>query len=180
MAELALQACKAAGESPCTIARIGGLPQFATEQLLTKGSQDTIAAAGSAAKLVSTVYAGGYTANDGLKAAQDLLTAHPDLDVILGPDPLLKGIEQAVGKSGKHVQLVGLAGTKYGMTAVADGRYFGEVVFFPKYLGEQAGKTILKHVADPSLKGEAPPAARPDVPLVYTKANIDRFAGEYD
>ncbi|MFE2218240.1 sugar ABC transporter substrate-binding protein [Streptomyces canus] len=181
MAKLALRACAEARQSPCTIARIGGLPQYAVEGSLTKGVAKVVAEAGSDAKVVATTFAGGYGPTEGLKAGQDLLASHPKVNVVLASTQAMQGVEQAVTEAGldfHQVHLIGLGGNKFGMKSVAAGRRYGEVAFFPSYVGKTAAETLLKHIADPDLKGETLSAADPHLPLVYTKKNADQFKGQ--
>ncbi len=178
--KLALKACKDNGVAVCNIARIGGLPQFGTEQIFTDSTTSETANAGASAKLVGNIYAGGYAAGDGLKAAQDLLSSHPEVNVIMSADPLLKGIAQAVTSSGKKVQIIGIGGSSYGMAQVKAGKWYGDVAFFPEYAGKLSGETMLKHLADPSLKGEELSPSQPGVGPDFTKETADSFAGQYD
>ncbi|MFT4081541.1 MAG: sugar ABC transporter substrate-binding protein [Nocardioides sp.] len=176
--ELAVEACKAKNISPCNVARVGGLPQFAVETEFENGSKDALAAAGTDNHLLKTVYAGGYDSNSGYKAAQDVMAANPDVNVILSADPLMKGIQQAV--KGKGIQLVSYAGTKYAYEQVANGTYYGEIAFFPVYEGEVAAKSIIAHIKDPKLPANNPPAAAPGLPFFSTKATLGDFRGQYE
>jgi ABC-type sugar transport system substrate-binding protein len=178
-AQLAIQACNAVKASPpCEIARIGGLPQFAVETEQQNGSSAVIKAAGSNYQMLPTIYAGGYDANSGLKAAQNLLAAHPGVKVIFASDPVIKGVQQVV--KGKGIQLIGIAGTQYAYQQVANGGYYGEVASFPVYEGMVAGESIVKHIQNPNLPADNPSAVEPGLPLAATKANLGSFRGQYE
>ena len=92
LGKLAVQACQAKKVSPCEVARIGGLPQFAIETELQNGVASALKAAGSKYRMLRTIYGGGYDANSGVKAAQDLLASQPGVDVVIATDPVMKGV----------------------------------------------------------------------------------------
>jgi ribose transport system substrate-binding protein len=176
--QLAVQGCQAKKVSPCQIARVGGLPQFAVETEQQNGASTAIKAAGSQYQMLPTVYAGGYDANSGVKAAQDLVAAHPDVDVIFASDPVLKGVQQVV--KGKGIQLIGIAGTHYAFQQVVNGTYFGEVASFPVYEGKVAGESIVKHIKNSSAAPDNPSAIAPGLPFATTQANLGTFRGQYE
>ena len=69
---------------------------------------------------------GGYTQATGLAAAQDVLQANPDVDVIIGSSQAILGAEQAVEDAGLtgRVALIGNGAPRQAVAAVREGRWF--------------------------------------------------------
>ena len=61
-----------------------------------------------------------YNPANALKAAQTMLQAQPDMNVIVGADQGATGAQQAL--NGKKVTLIGYGGGGVGLKAVASGR----------------------------------------------------------
>jgi ABC-type sugar transport system substrate-binding protein len=178
--DMALQYCEEQGIEQCNIARVGGLPQYPSETLFAAAEEAGAKAAGDKANRFDTVYAGGYDSALGLTAGQDLITAHPDVNVILSQDPMMKGVQQAVAESGKTIGLVSQGGTSFGADQVRAGTWYGIVPAFPRTTGMLAGEAIVRHAADPSLKGETLSPVPEGADLAITNKNIDSFEAEYE
>jgi ribose transport system substrate-binding protein len=130
IADLAILACTASGASTCKIGYIFSVKAAGLDQELRKAFDAEIAG-----KNIQVVAEGEsfYTPAAGLKAAQDMLTAHPDINVIMGADQAITGALQAVttaGKKGK-VLLVGYGGGAVALQGIATGDRFGTVMQLP-------------------------------------------------
>ena len=82
LAELAISACE--NKSPCNVAYLEGFKALPLDNARTKAFVDTLKASSTAAnkiKLVAQVE-GGYAADSGKKAAQDVIQAHHRVDVV--------------------------------------------------------------------------------------------------
>ena len=79
LGKLVVQGCK--GIDPCQVAWLPGLPTLPLEKARTDGLF-SIVKPHKNIKVVTTA-AGGYLAAPALKATQDILQAHPDLNVIV-------------------------------------------------------------------------------------------------
>ena len=84
---LGIQACK--GLNPCNVAYLEGFKSLPLDNARTAAVKKQLATA-SNVKLVADVE-GGYTQASGLKAAQDVLQAHSDVNVIIGSSQAIEG-----------------------------------------------------------------------------------------
>ena len=135
---------------PCKVGYMPGLIFFPFE-VARLGGVNTYLSLYPAVTLVASVD-GGYTADGGLPAAQDVLQAHPDLNVFAtSGDQMAIGIELALNDAGiEGVAIIGNGGTATAIQAIAEGRWFSTPIFFPVTEG-RLGIEIL--VAD--IRGEA-------------------------
>ena len=109
----------------------------------------------------------------GLDAAQDILTAHPDIDGIYAAcGPPLLGALEAVDSAGKTGQLitVGFDASPDELTAIADGTESGSVAQFPAKMGTMGCQAALD-----AINGkDVPPSIDTGTEMV-TKDNVDQF-----
>jgi ABC-type sugar transport system substrate-binding protein len=109
----------------------------------------------------------------GLDAAQDLLTAHPDIDGIYaacGP-PLLGALEavDAAGLTGKLIT-VGFDASPDELAAIAEGRESGSVAQFPDKMGSMGVQAAFDAVNG----DDVPPTIDTGTEMVTTD-NVDQF-----
>jgi ribose transport system substrate-binding protein len=93
---------------------------------------------------------GGGAKDQGLKAAEDLLQAHPDLVGIFAiNDPSALGARAALEKAGKaeRVKIIGFDGQPEGKRAIAEGKIYADPIQFPERIGAQTVQAIAKHFA---------------------------------
>jgi ribose transport system substrate-binding protein len=181
MFETGLKYCEEKGIKVCNMVRIDGLPQYATADLFAEADKAATEAAGDKANVYPTVFTGGYDTALGLKAGQDLLTAHPDVNVIFGQAPGVLGVMQAAANVGKD-KTIGFVTQNADVTSiksVKDGTSYASIALFPKTGGELAGQAILRHIADPSLEGETINPVPDGADLVITKENVDSFTPQF-
>lgn len=118
LAELAIQAC--GDKDPCNVAYLEGLKALPLDNARTKSFLDTLATAPNA-KLVADVE-GGYTPDQGSKAAQDALQRAPDIDVMVGSSQAIIGAEGVVDTS--KVKLIGNGSSEEAFAGVNSGAWF--------------------------------------------------------
>lgn len=119
---------------------------------------------------------GTWTQDGGLKAAEDLLQAHPDANVILGENDLMalgaiKAL-QAAGKTGVLV-LAAADGQKEALALIKEGKYGATGLNDPDLVARTAVDVGLK-----ALKGELPadfPKLDLTTPAAITKENVDKY-----
>jgi ABC-type sugar transport system substrate-binding protein len=109
----------------------------------------------------------------GLDAAQDILTANPDIDGIYAAcGPPLLGALEAVDAAGKAGQLitVGFDASPDELTAIADGTESGSVAQFPDKMG-----TMGVQAAFDAVNGEDVEPSIDTGTEMVTKDNVDQF-----
>lgn len=172
IADLAIQACTAAGATPCKIGYIFSVKAAGLDQELRKAFDAEIAG-----KNIQVVAEGEsfYTPQMGLKATQDMLTAHPDINVIMGADQAITGALQAAGVKGGKVLLVGYGGGAVALQGIASRERFGTVMQAPATEGRVGITDLIQ-----AIRSGTPTAGMdvlsnlPDGGVV-TKANVSTF-----
>ena len=178
LGEMGVQACE--GINPCQVAYLEGFKALPLDNARTDAVKKALAE-GENVELVASVE-GGYTQDTGLKAAQNVLQAHPDVDVMIGSSQAIAGAEQAVkdaGKeAGKDVKLVGNGGSRQAVSAVKEGRWYGTYVIAEKSAGAKAAELAIK-----AARVEQVPSSFDTRELqnpIGTKENLGDFEGQYD
>ncbi len=100
---------------------------------------------------------GGAAKDRSLKATEDLLQSHPDLDGIFAiNDPSALGAVAALEKAGKlsRVKVVGFDGMPEGKAAIKAGRIYADPVQFPDRIGKAAVANIAKYLAGDDVPKE--------------------------
>jgi ribose transport system substrate-binding protein len=118
-----------------------------------------------------------YTPSIALKAAQTMLQAQPDMDVIVGADQGATGAQIAL--NGKKVTLVGYGGGGVGLRAVRSGAWYGTVMQRPATEGKLAMACAVKAVR--TGKGCGGIDVLKNLPNggVVVKANASKFKAEW-
>jgi ribose transport system substrate-binding protein len=119
---------------------------------------------------------GGWSHEGGLAAMEDLMTANPDANVVLGEnDSMVLGAIKAMEAAGKSGVLVLAAadGQKEALALIKEGKYGATGLNDPDLVARTAVDIGLK-----SLKGELPsdfPKLNLTTPDVITKDNVDKY-----
>ena len=139
---LGIQACK--GLNPCNVAYLEGFKSLPLDNARTAAVKKQLATA-SNVKLVADVE-GGYTQASGLKAAQDVLQAHSDVNVIIGSSQAIEGAQQAVKKAGKtgQIKLIGNGGSCQAVAGVKSGAWFATYALPETTSGLKATQLAIK------------------------------------
>ncbi|MFN8518810.1 MAG: sugar ABC transporter substrate-binding protein [Chloroflexota bacterium] len=173
--QLVVQACADAAADPCEVGYI-----YSVKAAGLDGALRTAFDAAIAANPAISVVAEGesfYQQALGLKAAQDMLVAHPDIDVIVGADQAVLGALTAAQGAGvaDKVRLVGYGGGQAGLDSVKAGTQFGTVMQLPASEGRLGVEQLISAIRSgtPS-EGMDPLAQLPDGGVV-TKDNVDQF-----
>jgi simple sugar transport system substrate-binding protein len=111
----------------------------------------------------------------GLNAAQDMLTAHPDISAIYGAcGPPIIGALQAIKAAGKQpgsIVVVGFDASPDEITAIKAGDEAGSVAQFPAKMGSLGIDTAVK-----AAKGESVPSSVDTGTAMVTKDNVAQFS----
>ncbi len=139
---LGIQACK--GMNPCNVAYLEGFKSLPLDNARTAAVKKELATA-SNVKLVADVE-GGYTQAEGLKAAQDVLQAHSDVNVMIGSSQAIEGAQQAVKSAGKtgQIKLIGNGGSCQAVAGVKSGAWFATYALPETTSGLKATQLAIK------------------------------------
>lgn len=175
LGKLGIQACK--GLNPCNVAYLEGFKSLPLDNARTEAVKQTLGTA-SSVKLVADVE-GGYTQASGLKAAQDVLQAHPDVNVMIGSAQAIEGAQQAVKTAGKEgkIKLIGNGGSCQAVAGVRSGAWFATYVLAEKSSGAKAAQFAID-----AGNGKKVPSSFDTRKLqnpIGTKANLGKFKAQY-
>ena len=121
---------------------------------------------------------GGWTQEGGVKAMEDLLTAHPDINAVLAEnDSMALGAMRAIqdaGKADKNILIFAAAdGQKEAVKLIEEGKYGATGLNDPAVIGKMAADLALKAV------NKQVPADYPKItytpPVAITKANAAQY-----
>jgi ribose transport system substrate-binding protein len=174
LGKLVTQACEEQSLDPCKIGYLFDIKASALDVAIKKSFDEAIS--GSPVKVVAQGES-FFTPANGLKAAQNMLQAHSDLNLIVGSDQGIEGAVQAIGK--KKVILVGYGGSAAGIQGVASGKWYGDVAQLPASEGRLAALAAIKAVRTGAKTGGQNPVAQLPAEGVVTKDNADQFTGEW-
>ena len=172
--EMVVEAC--ADANPCNVGYIWSVKAAALDQELKKAFDE----ATSVNPNIKVVAEGEsfYTTPAGLAAAQNMLTAHPDLTVITGADQAITGAVTAVqaAELQDQVKLVGYGGGAIAFQGIAAGERYGTTMQAPATEGGVGTQMFIDAIR---AGGEVQPgidvlADLPDGGVV-TKDNVDQF-----
>ena len=120
--------------------RLGFLSGLAEGQLRTQGKTDfTIISQGW----------GGWANNEGLKAMEDILSAHPDINVLMAEnDAMAIGALRAVKELGKetNIMVVSFDGQKEALTLIKQNKYGVTALNSPNRLGKLAVESAVRYL----------------------------------
>jgi ribose transport system substrate-binding protein len=177
LGELTLKACE--GKDPCNVVYFYGIKGIPLDNALKQGF-DEVTAANPAIKVVNEGE-GQYLGPDvAMTAMQDIITATPEFDVVVGSDQAIQGIVLALQDAGKQAAVIGLGGSTPALAGVADGSWFGDVMGAPATEGRLAMEAMVAALKDGTAMGGIDPLTTlPDEGLV-TKDNVSKFTAEWD
>jgi ribose transport system substrate-binding protein len=126
LGQLGTEACK--GLNPCKVAYLQGFKTLPLDNARTAAVLQTLKTAPNV-QLVATLQ-GGYTQSTGLAAAQDVLSAHPDVNVIIGSSQAIEGAQLAIKRAGKlgKIKLIGNGGSCQAIAGVKSGAWFASYI----------------------------------------------------
>jgi ribose transport system substrate-binding protein len=115
---------------------------------------------------------GGGSKDQGYKAAQDALQAHPDLAGIFAiNDPSALGARAAVEKAGRtdQVKIIGFDGQPEGKQAIKDGKIYADPIQFPDKIGRKTVDAVLQY-----FRGEEVPPQILIPTELYRRADAEK------
>ncbi len=178
MGELTLKACE--GVDPCNVVYFYGIKGIPLDVALKQGF-DEVTAANPAITVVNEGE-GKYLGPDvAMTAMQDIITATPDFNVVVGSDQAIQGVALALGDAGiSGVKLIGLGGSTPAIEGIKAGTWFGGVMGAPATEGQLAMEAMVQALADGTAAGGIDPLTTlPDEGLI-TAENVDKFTPEWN
>ena len=174
LGRLVTQSCQENNLNPCKVGYLYDIKASALDVAIKKSFD---AAVGDGPVRVVAQGESFFQPAKGLAATQNMLQAHPDLDLIVGSDQGIEGAVQAIGK--KKVALVGYGGSATGIQGVGAGTWYGDVAQLPASEGRIATQAAIKAVRTGAKAGGVNPVADLPAQGVVTKENADQFTGEW-
>jgi ribose transport system substrate-binding protein len=179
LGRLVVQGCK--GVNPCKVLWLPGLPTLPLEVARQAGLYSIIKPYPNI-KVVA-VAAGGYLAAPALKATQNVLTAHPDLNVIVSSgDQMIAGAATAAKLSGKagKIKMYGNGCTFEAKQLILQGVQTGCSVYLPRTEGRLVVQALVNAVNGSTKTGiYVNPLIYSPIGSLGTKANISKFKPEF-
>lgn len=178
LGELTLKACE--GIDPCNVVYFYGLKGIPLDNALKQGF-DEVTAANPAIKVVNEGE-GQYLGPDvAMTAMQDIITATPEFDVVVGSDQSIQGVLLALQDAGiTDAKLIGLGGSTPAIEGIKAGTWFGDVMGAPATEGRLAMEALVAALADGTAAGGIDPLTTlPDEGLI-TAENVDSFTAEWN
>ena len=125
----------------------------------TKGFHDVISEANNNGRAIEVVaqLPGGGIKDRAFRVAEDILQAHPNLDVIFAiNDDTALGAVAAIEKAGKSgtVQVIGFDGTAEARRAILEGKIYADVIQHPKQIGSMTIESISAYMNGEELPSE--------------------------
>ena len=173
--ELVVKAC--ADTNPCKVGYIYSVKAAALDATL-KVAFDKATSVNPNIKIVAEGES-FYTSGLGLSVSQNMLQAHPDLNVITGADQAITGAAQAVKDANlaAQVKLVGYGGGTIAFQGIASGERFGTVMQAPGTEGRLGVQLFIEAIRSKvAAPGVDVLANLPDGGVV-TQANVATFLG---
>jgi ribose transport system substrate-binding protein len=179
MGQLTIQACKSKKLNPCKVGFMYDIKASTLDVAIHKAYVDAVKS-DSAIKLVAEGE-DFFTPANGLKAAQDMLQAHSDLNLIVASDQGLEGTTQALAATGKtgKILLVGFGASKAGLDLVKSGAVFGDVAQAPASEGKLGVEALIKAIRNGTDTGGVDPVAQLPNGGIATKQNVGQFSPEW-
>jgi ribose transport system substrate-binding protein len=174
LGDMAVEACE--DRDPCRIVYLEGFRALPLDNARTQAFVDRIAQENNA-QVIARVE-GGYTRESGLAAAQDVLQAQQQIDVMVGSSQAIAGAEQAINDAGREgIQLIGNGGSEQAVTAVREERWFGAYIIAERDAGARAAELAIQ-----AARGEDVPTSFDTRELQEprgTRDNLGDYEGQY-
>jgi len=178
LGKLVEQGCR--GINPCKVFWMPGLPTLPLEKARTDGLFSVIRKDKNI-KVVS-IQAGGYLAAPALTATQNVLQAHPDVDVIVSSgDQMIAGAARAAKAAGKTgIKMYGNGCTFEAKKLILQGVQTGCTVYLPRTEGRLVVTALIQAVLGRGKNGVSiNPNKYSPIGNLGTKANIAKFTPEF-
>lgn len=174
--EVTLAACE--DIDPCNVVYFFGIRGTPLDEAVRSGWDATVA--GSTVNVVAEGE-GQYAGPDvGLSAMQDILVSTSEIDVVIGADQSMQGVELALEDTDlTDIKIIGFGGSSYALTAIAEGRWWGGLYGAPATEGEIAMNAMISALDGTDTGGVDPSDSVPNRGLMLPD-NIGDFTAQWD
>jgi ribose transport system substrate-binding protein len=165
--------------NPCKVAYLPGNKTLPLEGQRTSGVMSVLKSHANI-KVVST-QEGGYTADAGLKAAQNVIQAHSDINVIASDDQAVRGAAIAVASAGlkRKVKLIGQGASRQAIAGIRNGTWYGSALYLPYSEGYKAAQIAIAAVNGKKYPKVVNSYTLSKTPGAVSKVNVGSFKGEW-
>ncbi|WNO54095.1 sugar ABC transporter substrate-binding protein [Stakelama saccharophila] len=155
------------------IAIIEGAAGFPEVEQRARGFRAALDGAGARYRIIAS-QPGNWTSEGGEAACQNILAAHPDIDLFFNEaDDMVIGCARAVRAAGANARLVGVGGSKLAVASIKAGAVDGTVCFKPEALGALVFRAL--HDGEETADGRFLTYPIPAV----TQANVGECVGQW-
>jgi ribose transport system substrate-binding protein len=179
LGRLTVRAC--GSTNPCEVAWLPGLPSLPLEKARTDGLNSVIRSRRNI-KVVA-IQPGGYLAAPALTATQNILQAHPNLDVIVSSgDQMIAGAYRAARAKGVEddIRMFGNGCTFEAKRDIQAGRIYACAVYVPRTEARVAADLLIRAARGANIQNRSiDPLRFSNIGPIGTRANIGRFRPEF-
>lgn len=172
--KLVVAACKKLKANPCRVGYLYSVKVSSLDTAIRKGFNAVTAGHGIQVVAEGETF---YQHPVALRAAQTMLQAQPNMNVIVGADQGATGAQEAL--NGRKITLIGYGGGGVGLKRVKSGAWYGTVMQRPATEGRLGMQCVVKAVK--TGKGCGGIDVLKGLPNggVVTKANAKKFKAEW-
>lgn len=176
LGEVTLAAC--ADFDPCNVVYFYGIRGIPLDEAVRQGWDATVE--GSTVTVVAEGE-GQYAGPDvGLAAMQDILVSVDDINVVVGADQSMQGVELALEDTDlTDIRIIGFGGSSFALEAVAEGRWWGGLYGAPFTEGELAMQAMVAALGGTDTGGVDPSDSVPNRGLILPD-NVGDFEAQWD
>jgi ribose transport system substrate-binding protein len=178
LGEQTVAACASQNLDPCKVAYLYDIKASALDVALREAWDAAVA--GSPVEVIADGETFFNPAN-ALTVVQDILTAHADLNLIVGSDQGMQGADQALEAAGKSdaILLNGFGGSEAAFELVKNDRLFSTVMMVPASEGRLGMEAMIDAVRNGNDQGSVDPFADLPHEWIVTKDTVDEFTAEW-
>lgn len=178
LGELTVEACE--DRSPCKVAMLPGFLKSPFDNAVMESIESIVGESGDIS--IVAKQEGELLAAPALGVVQNVLQAHPDLDVVTAiGDQMAVGAERAIKSAGKadDVEIIGASASEIGVKAVREGRWFGTSISLPFTEGEVGAEMVLQAIEGEVDPSGVNPVERLGLPGYISQENLDEFPEDF-
>ncbi len=178
LGEQTVAACASQELDPCKVAYLYDIKASALDVSLREAWDEAVA--GSPVEVIADGETFFNPAN-ALTVVQDILTAHSDLNLIVGSDQGMQGADQALEAAGKtgSVLLNGFGGSEAAFDLIRNDHLFSTVMMVPASSGRLGMEAVIDAVRNGNDQGSVDPFGELPHEWIVTKDTVDDFSAEW-